>query len=74
MLINLNELRDFVEIDKQTRSDLIRDVFNKITAHLTDYMKQQQAAIGGELQLKNQLDTQKTQYQHNLKTLEEAIQ
>lgn len=73
MMINLNELRDFVEIDKQARSDLIRDVFNKIAAHLAEYMKQYQTK-GGELQIKSQLDAQKTQYQENLKTLEDAIQ
>ncbi|KAI6177703.1 AIP3 domain-containing protein [Aphelenchoides bicaudatus] len=78
MLINLNELRDFVEIDKQTRSDLIRDVFAKIAAHLSEYMKQQQVnsdkTHDGALQLKSQLDAQKTKYEQNLKTLEDAIQ
>lgn len=73
MKIDLNELRDFIEIDKKDRSDLIRDVFSKIASQLNEFMKQQEVLnVGWKIQ--NQLKQQKSDYNVALKTLEEALQ
>lgn len=78
MKINLNELRDFIEIDKQSRVDLLRDTFAKIASQLEDFMREQNAKTlaleNGEKKQDEKLKQQKERYHLSIKSLEDSIQ
>jgi hypothetical protein len=68
--IYVNELRDFIEIDKQSRVDLLGEVFSKIVSQLEIFVKQQNQSREEDAELKRQ----KVEYEKSIKNLEDSIQ
>ncbi|KAI6235200.1 AIP3 domain-containing protein [Aphelenchoides besseyi] len=70
MQIGLNELRNFLEIDRQTRGDLVRETFAKISKKVSEFMDEQRS---NEPKQSHRLLEQKRRHLIALKSLEDII-